>query len=55
MAFRTLLGFGATRAPTTYAMIRGASDLPKIIYTPSYKERGRPKQRRETASKEAGA
>jgi transposase-like protein len=44
LAFRTLLGFGATREPTTYATIRGAGDLPKIVYTPSRKERGRPKR-----------
>jgi hypothetical protein len=34
--------FGATRPPTTYETIRGANDLPKITYTPSYKEKGRP-------------
>jgi hypothetical protein len=38
LAFRTLLGFGATRPPTTYETIREANDLPKITYTPSSKE-----------------
>lgn len=49
LAFRTLLGFGATRGPTTYETIRGASDMPKVIYTPSYKQAGRP-GRKKTAS-----
>jgi hypothetical protein len=42
LAFRTLLGFGATREPTTYEVIRGPKDMSKIVYTPSYKEAGRP-------------
>ena len=39
---KALLGEGATRPPTTYETIRGANDLPKITYTPSYQEKGRP-------------
>jgi hypothetical protein len=42
LAFRTLLGEGATRPPTTYETTRGANDLPKITSIPSYKEKGRP-------------
>lgn len=38
LAFRTLLGYGASRAPTTYATITGAQDLPRITYTPSKKQ-----------------
>jgi transposase-like protein/Zn ribbon nucleic-acid-binding protein len=37
LAFRTLLGYGASRGPTTYGTINGAQDLPKIVYTPSKK------------------
>lgn len=40
LAFRTLLGYGATLEPTTYATIRGANDLPKIVYTPSKRDAG---------------
>ena len=54
LAFRTLLGYSATREPTTYATIRGAGDLPKIIYTPSRKERGRSKRAKREAAAEGG-
>jgi hypothetical protein len=49
LAFRTLLGFGVSRGPTTYDTINGAHDLPKIVYTPSYKEAGRPGRKKKTA------
>lgn len=42
LAFQTLLGLGVNRGPTAYETINGAQDLAKIIYTPSYKEAGRP-------------
>jgi transposase-like protein len=42
LAFQTLLGLGVNRGPTAYETISGAHDLSKIIYTPSYKEAGRP-------------
>jgi transposase-like protein len=35
LAFRTLLGYGASRGPTTYETINGAQDMPKIVFTPS--------------------
>jgi len=42
LAFQTLLGLGVSRGPTAYETINGAQDIPKIVYTPSYKEAGRP-------------
>ena len=45
-AFQTLLGLGASRAPTTYATITGAKDLPTITYTPSQKVAGERRKRK---------
>lgn len=44
LALRTLLGLGASRAPTPYRIIRGAQDMPKIIYIPSRQNTRRRKQ-----------
>jgi len=55
LAFRTLLGFGVSRGPTTYETINGAQDLPKIVYTPSYKEAGRPGRKKKTPTAEESA
>ncbi len=44
LAFRTLLGLGASRAPTPYRIIRGAQDMPQIIYIPSRQNTRRRKQ-----------
>ncbi len=49
LAFRTLFGLGLNRGPTTYETINGAQDLPKIIYTPSQRERGPPRPRKRAA------
>jgi len=52
LAFRTLLGLGTSRGPTSYATINGAHDMPKIIYTPSNKVTGRGKKRRSVAAQQ---
>jgi hypothetical protein len=44
------LGFGVSRGPTPCATIYGAQDLPKITYTPSYREAGRPGRKKKTAA-----